>query len=62
MKPMKVQVVLPDTNLSLIEWLIKHQVSTSVCSMNEVCGRATDSQILQESYQTHYYEKLIYKI
>ena len=50
MKPMKVQVVLPDTNLSLIEQLIKHQVSTSVCSMNEVCGRATDSQILQESY------------
>jgi hypothetical protein len=37
--------ILPSTNLSLMDWIIKHEVSLQICTPEEAICRAIDSTI-----------------
>ena len=41
---MNLQIVLPKTNLTFIEWMIKHNVSTNHCSLDIAICRALNNQ------------------
>lgn len=38
-------IILPETDLSMIEWFIKHKVSSKVCSLDYAISRAINSQV-----------------
>ena len=35
----------PKNKISLVEWFIKHQISSNICSVDLAIARALDSQI-----------------
>lgn len=41
---MNLKIQLPKTNLSMMEWFIKHNVSSEVCGSVIAISRAMDSQ------------------
>ena len=41
---MNLKVVLPKTDITLVEWFIKHKVSTNHCSLDMAISKAINSQ------------------
>jgi hypothetical protein len=42
---MSFKITIPPTNLTLVEWFIKHKVSTKVCRLDSAIARAIDSTV-----------------
>ena len=40
---MNFKIVLPNTNISMVDWFIKHEVSIKVCTLEVAISRALDS-------------------